>query len=878
MEPVEIYVDGACRNNGHNNPQAGCGVYWGNFHPLNWAETLLGEKQTNNRGELSAAIVAITQAITCKITWIAVTTDSKYVKNGITEWIKEWKQNDWKTTKRKGDRDVLNKDLWLILDFLQDQLSVDWRWVEGHKDSEGNKKADDLARSGISVETTFWQATALRWYEEQQCDTTNCAPEVPFASKGEEEKVVFKPQYICKSCKSQCCDEEDAMQCQECKYWMHYNCTDLPEYQLYLYECTQRKFTCRFCVDIDAEFSENFKASQISFNSTDLKTEDNQDPTESLIHTGTENTSRSEAFRNSDILIKTIDVKPAECQTDIDYHLSSQTDRHFQLVDLQEFNKSTISSLQDSFVGAFDKINESVRNLRTNIDEENHLNKKINELLKENERLRSIISQEKPQDNQSKKTCQSCDEFSHRVDKLTKAFEKEKEITQSQVHAVTLQKEIQECKMKADTSLLQHKIEIVNKQLSMQEHEVTSLQKRIDTKNNLIETLEEKTSEMTKRISDLQDEVLSLKLHNCRIGNQQQNTTKETNDQDKTEEKDNSQAATMRESSAVEKQYNEVVKATNHRSDETVNKNNEPKLPREESPKRANIRKVQIVGTSNAKYLSLNYIAGTDFNMSKKIKYTLEETKNYFEALESSDHQDAYILQSLCNDIPKKSADECTKELSDIIDAIESKHKDSRIIVSLALPRDDPTLNRKIEKINILLKENLTGRKTVHICDNSNLFYRGMAQQGILKEDGLHLTKEGTKLLAKNLRESLYDTYDIPMVTYDSREKDVSQTHSPIYRDNGYEGRKQGYGKTYRKGENNDYRRRDSGRRDYDYKENGRFDDRYMGYERNDDQFYFRGHSMSPRSRRDGDNGDFGHQRRPYSPYYQQQRHDDRRY
>ena len=85
MEPVEIYADGACRNNGHNNLQAGCGDYWGNLHPLNWAETLLGEKQTNNRGELSAAIVAITQAITCNITRIAVTTDSKYVKNGITE-------------------------------------------------------------------------------------------------------------------------------------------------------------------------------------------------------------------------------------------------------------------------------------------------------------------------------------------------------------------------------------------------------------------------------------------------------------------------------------------------------------------------------------------------------------------------------------------------------------------------------------------------------------------------------------------------------------------------------------------------------------------------------------------------------------------------
>ena len=225
MEPVEVFVDGACRNNGHNNPQAGCGVFWGHFHPMNWAETLIGDKQTNNRGELSAAIVAISQAISCKLTSIAVTTDSKYVKNGITEWIKEWKLNEWKTTKRKGDRDVLNKDLWLILDYLREQLTVEWRWVEGHKDSEGNKKADDLARVGISAETTFWQDTAFRWYEEQCCDITNMTG-VSVASKSQEENVTQKPQYICKSCNSQCSEDDDAIQCQECKFWMHYRCTN----------------------------------------------------------------------------------------------------------------------------------------------------------------------------------------------------------------------------------------------------------------------------------------------------------------------------------------------------------------------------------------------------------------------------------------------------------------------------------------------------------------------------------------------------------------------------------------------------------------------------------------------------------------------------
>ena len=877
VEPIEIFVDGACRNNGHNNPQAGCGVYWGPSHPLNCAEMLIGDKQTNNRGVLSAAIVAITQAITCKMNWITVITDSKYVKNGITEWIKEWKQNDWKTTKRNWDRDVLNKDLWLILDFLQGQLTVDWCWVEGHKDYEGNKKADDLAKFGTSVETSIWQYTAHKWYEDQHCDVTN----MPCDSTSSEEQVqmkALKPQYICKSCKNQCSEEDDAILCQECKFWMHYRCTNLPEYQLYLYECTQRKFTCKFCVDIDDEFSENFNASQNPSCSTVLKNEE----------------------INTCKLIRATEYQQVACQTDNNHPItkvcksitsqtdnhpastaekkssSCQTDRNLQLVDLQELNKSTVSSLQESFVGAFDRINASVRNLKTNIDEENNLSQKINGLLKENERLRAIISQEKPQDNHSEKKCQSCDDFSHRIDKLTKAFEKEKENSQLKLHEITLQKEMQESKMKADASLMQHKIEILNKQLSMQENEVANLEKRVDTKNNLIGTLEEKISELTKKISDLQDEVLSLKLHDCRIVNQQQLITEE-NDQTKTKEKEDSQATTGREVSKA--QYSEVVKETNHRSDKMANKDEEHKsnIPQSaggEAPKQSNIIRVQVVGTSNTKYIhvSLKYIAGTEFDISKKIKYTLQETKHYFEALESSEQQDAFILQSLCTEITKKSADECSKELTDIIDTIEFKFRDTKVIISLGLPRDDVTLNRKVEKVNILLKESLAGRQKVHLCDNSNLFYRGAAQQGILKEDGLHLSKDGTKLLAKNIRETLYDAFDFPVITYDSRENDTPRR--PAKRDSGYEGIKYGQGNTFRRGENSDRLWRDDRRREYDYMEKRRFDDMYQRYERSDDQYRFRGHGMSSRSPRVSDSHSSGHHRRPYAPYYRQTRED----
>ena len=208
MDCVDVFVDGACKNNSHNNPQAGCGVFWAPCHPLNWSEKLRGDKQTNNRAELSAAIIGIAQSIECRFNEITVITDIKYVRDGVTKWIKEWKLNKWKTIK-KGD--VLNKDLWLMLNELQGKLTVNWRWVDGHKDTEGNIQADDLAKKGVSEENCFWQEKAYSWYasssgEDIQVEfvdkiySTACLQ----ISSNSDVKEKNHREYICKSCNIPC--------------------------------------------------------------------------------------------------------------------------------------------------------------------------------------------------------------------------------------------------------------------------------------------------------------------------------------------------------------------------------------------------------------------------------------------------------------------------------------------------------------------------------------------------------------------------------------------------------------------------------------------------------------------------------------------------
>jgi ribonuclease HI len=104
-----------------------------------------GEKETtNNRMELKAVIMALEQLT--RSTAVRVTTDSKYVQQGITEWIHNWKRNGWRTAAKKP---VKNSDLWRELDELVSQHDVAWSWVKGHSGHPDNELADSLANRGI---------------------------------------------------------------------------------------------------------------------------------------------------------------------------------------------------------------------------------------------------------------------------------------------------------------------------------------------------------------------------------------------------------------------------------------------------------------------------------------------------------------------------------------------------------------------------------------------------------------------------------------------------------------------------------------------------------------------------------------------------------
>ena len=138
---VEIYTDGACKG----NPGVGG---WGAL--LGWngrtRELCGGEAHTtNNRMEMTAVIRAL-EALTRK-SRVRLHTDSKYVQQGINEWIHSWKKRGWRTADRKP---VKNEDLWRRLDQLAGEHEIEWLWVRGHDGNPGNERADEPATLGVA--------------------------------------------------------------------------------------------------------------------------------------------------------------------------------------------------------------------------------------------------------------------------------------------------------------------------------------------------------------------------------------------------------------------------------------------------------------------------------------------------------------------------------------------------------------------------------------------------------------------------------------------------------------------------------------------------------------------------------------------------------
>lgn len=141
LEAVEIFTDGACSGNPGPGGWGALMRYKGKERELSGAEA----ETTNNRMEMMAAIAAL-EALT-RPSRVRLTTDSIYLRDGITKWIIAWKKRNWKTASKKP---VKNVDLWQRLEAALESHDVAWHWVKGHSGHAENERVDELAREAIA--------------------------------------------------------------------------------------------------------------------------------------------------------------------------------------------------------------------------------------------------------------------------------------------------------------------------------------------------------------------------------------------------------------------------------------------------------------------------------------------------------------------------------------------------------------------------------------------------------------------------------------------------------------------------------------------------------------------------------------------------------
>ena len=140
LTEITIYTDGACSGNPGKGGWGAILMYKNHKKPISGFE----EHTTNNRMEMMAVIKSL--EMLTKSCVVNLFTDSKYVANGITEWLSKWKKNNWKNSSKKP---VENQDLWKRLDELLQQHQVKVNWVKGHAEDDLNNEVDMLARSAI---------------------------------------------------------------------------------------------------------------------------------------------------------------------------------------------------------------------------------------------------------------------------------------------------------------------------------------------------------------------------------------------------------------------------------------------------------------------------------------------------------------------------------------------------------------------------------------------------------------------------------------------------------------------------------------------------------------------------------------------------------
>jgi ribonuclease HI len=714
-----VHVDGACKNNGQENPQGGIGIFWGVEHELNQSSCIPSSDKcvpTNNRAELYAAIMAIEQAIQKKLPCLIIRSDSQYVVEGAKSYLHNWKSDESIKTRK-------NADLWLKLDSLLEKIKVNWQHVTGHSGDFGNEAADKLANKAAGFE-----CVSPTQHEEKtkQCPSSHS------------------------SCLGSICigSVKDGMiACSNCNSWIHYPCTKLPRYQLYKLATTGRKYECEKCTVIPTDFP------NLHVN-TENSTQTDNFPN---LHVNTENSTQTDNFVSLDFGVQTELPSALPVQAESEKRQFTDTDR---ILDGIENQSKQVNSLRNTFREFESKFFEKLLNSQKHEKDDESLklkqcenklenaNVQIKNLSKElsakqTELIALYSKSGKPVTSEIPADCIECcknlkllqqqeSEYDNLL-KINSDVGDERSILLNNCQRLEANVSIKETEILS----MRRMIEATQEQLATSRSHADTLQKSINTSLSKIESLNDKVHD-ARIASYLSSEEVKDFEHPKHFTNKVNST--ETPRPTKT---DNSNAITVSNMFSVLSEQSPTTVSNDKNADSNYRKSKTT----DRDTRDRETYDLLIIGNSHVRRFDPDKLYK---NKTSKIvcleKKTIQGAIQFVE--QSKIHAKVVVLHTSDNALTNHNAELCMKDTKTLISACDKKFNNPNVCIVKAMPRfnnstESKQYNQRACEFNAALDK--TNNVTIISADT-------IKERDYFDDGGVHLTPTGFVCLVRSYK------------------------------------------------------------------------------------------------------------------------------
>ena len=584
----------------------------------------------------------------------------------------------------------------------------------------------------------------------------------------------------------------DVIQCNNCHGWCHYVCTQLPGYVLYTLGKTKRKFTCEVCADVPADTLERLYPELREHRHITKNPIVNTFPKTSL---GCQTDSESTVSTHS--------------QTDSESTVSTHSQTHHSLSDnycqvntcicdiiIDSNSKTNEQSLETGIINIMDQLKLLREDLRVNHNQPQTPQPPPRQNSETPSRQSSETSPRQSSDKELKNAKKELEKVQNELRKTTSELENEKLLSKklqakSLESQVMLESDIRVQKLKtegAERCIANLRRELDNSNSALQE-QMKANQRSTDTINKLqceIESLREEmlsikrhscredssllffsSLENPKRMSTPAKEMKSLAPDNSPVNGEIISTTKEksSNTENSGDHEDRSVIFIQSQNKTEAKQNPPVKKSKTNGQNPMNNGNREAKSTlKEKTHPVKNLQKekshppkkqVLLIGTSNIKYTSSKFMAPKNTYIKKVVKYSTRQAADYITGYNDPHTPDLIVYHTLCNDAESLSVEEVGDQMNNLVNITKNKFPGVKVLVSLGGPRGQKGLNDKLRYINSRLTNQFAEMTNVSLCDNSNLYYRSYPLRGVLNSDQKHLSRLGTSILARNIKEDM---------------------------------------------------------------------------------------------------------------------------